>query len=185
MFMIDPYRFEDQEGGLGQGGNWGAELGNLTFWTVISGNPQVRANQPARHPPEGVAIFDGGTSPSSIMEQEIDLTLVPNLDLVAVAAGTMNVRVVWWGGTFEQGGNDQPQLHIRFEDSGGAGISTYSSGYKTPTTLVGQMRWTEYTEFTDIPATTRYVVIRCEMKRNSGVNNDAAFDDIRVSFEAD
>ncbi len=187
-FMIDPYRGSGDDGGtgtgipVGPGYFWDAETGDMSGWTTTAGNPRVRDNQPNRHAPQGDAIYDGGTVAFSSCYQRIDLASVPNLSLASIDAGTTNIDSLWWGGTFEQGGNDQPQLSFIFRDSGLSELDTYDSGFKTPLPAVGGMRWDQYHENTDVPANTRYIDVVMSFQRNTGSNNDGAIDHIRISF---
>ncbi len=187
-FMIDPYRSNSDDGGtgvgipVGSGYYWNAETGDMTGWTTTLGNPQNRYDQVGRHAPQGVGIYDGGSSANSSCYQRIDLSTVPTLSLTEIDAGTTDLDCLWWGGTFEQGGNDQPQISFIFRNAALGSISQYDSGFKSPTPIVGGMRWEQYHETTDIPTLTRYIDVVMTMKRNTGTNNDAAFDDIRISF---
>jgi len=192
--LIDPYRFGAAPGG-GEipvegygGGQWNAELGNMTGWTTTVGSPRVRPTDadPPGHAPQGSRFYDGGAaSATSSCYQRIPLAglVASGLSLAAVDAGTVDIKAVWWGGQYIQGPPaDQPQLQIVFRDTDTNEISRHASGFKSPTTVVFGFRWDEYTELTDIPANTRYIDIVMDFDRNFGTENNACFDDIRVSL---
>lgn len=160
--------------------NWlnpSAETGDMTGWTVTQGNMRVRVNQPAREPPVGLNIFDGGTSALSKAHQRFELldTGVPEAE---VDAGNTQITLPWWGGTFIQTPADQPQINFIFRNAALAVISTFNSGYKDPANDVGLMRWELFSTEAPIPALTRFIDVQMDAKRNNGTNNDAAFDGV-------
>ena len=181
MFLIDPYRFGEIVT-LDLGVNWDAELGDMTHWTSTVGTMQVRTSAD-REPPQGGSIFDGGTALLSKAYRRINLSTLTGLDIADVDAGLLDLFVQWWGGTYIQGPPaDAPQINVYFRNAALASIYIHASGYKVPTTQVGLMYWDEYLEIAPIPPNTRYIDIEMDADRNTGTNNDAAFDDIRVSF---
>lgn len=162
--------------------NLGAEARNTSGWTITAGNPQARYAQANREPPEGLGIFDGGTSAFSEMYQRLYLCAYPAVSLDDIDAGTVTITVDWWGGTYEQTTNDQPRMTLVFRDSALSVISSFTNGYRNPSTVYGMMKWDEYVESTTVPSGTRFIDLVLAMNRRAGTNNDAAFDDIRVSF---
>ncbi len=182
--FIDPYRFGNAPPANGTlvtpENTWDAEIGDMTGWTTTLGNPRVRGPGNAA---QGVNHYDGGTSASSFCYQRIDLSNFPAITNTQIDAGDVDVYASWWAGTFYQPpNNDQPQLHLVFRDGSLSEISTYSSGYKDPIGVPGLFRWDAQIDLTDLPPLTRYIDVTLEMKRNTGSNNDAAFDDIQISL---
>lgn len=162
--------------------NPGAEDGT-TGWTTTTG---VFTSSTGREPPSGTHSFAPGSSALSIQYQRIDLDAngVPTAE---IDADNTRIRCTWWGSSFDQNhvnGNDQPQLHFVFRDAALVEISTYSSGFKDPTTPsspTGVWFWDQYEDQSPIPALTRYIDVTCEAQRSSvpgNIVNNAAFDDI-------
>lgn len=175
--LIDPYRFHSKNS---VGGNWDAEAGNMANWTTLQGNPLARGDSGTQ---QGAFHFEGGTSALTRASQQLDLSVVPGLAFGDIDNGVLHIIVDWWGGTFVQAVNDQPQLSLHFLDEDEIEISTHSSGFKSPTAVVtGNTRWQEYQEDVLLPAGTRFVDVEMQFKRNTGTNNDARIDDIRFRF---
>lgn len=173
--------------------NLGAELGNVgssgtnngppVGWTDIAGSLRVRVNETGRAPPEGLNIFDGGAVVTSRASQRFS-PLTYGLTIGQIDSDGLNIIVDWWGGTFQQSNNDQPKMLIHFYSAALSLLGSHDSGFKDPVTNVGSnMRWNQYQEVAEIPATTRFIDIELWANRRAGTNNDAAFDDIRISFE--
>jgi hypothetical protein len=159
--------------------NPGAELSDTvpTGWTNSGGsNLIVMHNE--RFPPVGSNIFRGNMSVSSKMYQRLDLVGI-GVPTLQIDAANTRLKIDWWGGTFIQTPADQPAINWRFLDGSLAQISSGTSGYKNPVTQYGtNIRWDQYQESANIPATCRYIDIEMEAKRNNGSNNDAAFDEV-------
>lgn len=170
--------------------NLGAESGNVggvsagppVGWTDLAGNIRVRANQSGREPPEGLNIFDGGTSTTSRASQRFS-PLTYGLTIDQIDNDTLALTVDWWAGTFIQSPFDEPKLLVHFYDEDMVLISTHDSGFKTPITAINDMRWDEFQETPTIPVGTRWIDIELWANRRNGSNNDAAFDDIRLTHE--
>lgn len=170
--------------------NAGGESGNVSGdpsgppvgWSNLEGGMRVRVDEPSRAPPEGLNIFDGGTSPLSRASQRFS-PLAEGLLISQIDTDALDITVNWFGGAFVQTPADQPQLHIHFLDEDQVLISTHSSGYKSPSTTFGTMRWDSYQEVVEIPVGTRFIDIEMDSLRNAGTNNDAAFDGIEFLLE--
>lgn len=172
--------------------NLGAESGNVggasggppLGWVDEAGNLRVRIGAAAtgREPPEGVAIFDGGTSATSRASQLFS-PLTYGLTINEIDTDTRTMTVDWWGGAFVQSNQDQPKLILHFYDEDMVLISSHDSGFKLPTTEYGNMYWDEYQETPTIPVGTRWIAFELWAHRRNGSNNDASFDDIRYTLE--
>lgn len=170
--------------------NMGAELGNAggvvqgppVGWTAVAGHLRVRT-EASRQPPEGLSIFDGGDQATSRASQRF-CPLSYGMTLSQLDGSPSKVMTVdWWGGTFEQGTNDQPKLRILFYNASLVLLGTHDSGFKNPTTAVGIMKWNQYQETASVPVGTRYIDFEMWVNRRNGTNSDGAIDDIRFSFE--
>lgn len=175
--LYQPVNLGGESGNVG-----GVATGPPVGWTVTSGNMRVRVGESNREPPEGANIIDGGTSLLSKAYQRISpLTLGMTID--QVDDGYKEITLDWWGGNFVQTPGDLVRINLYFMDENGTLLSSYSPSYKVPTTRIGGMRWDEFQDVTAIPVGTRFIDVELEADRNAGTNNDAAFDDIRVSLE--
>ncbi len=167
----------------GNVGSSGTNLGPPVGWTDIIGDLRVRVNEPGRWPREGSNIFDGGNDPTSRASQRFS-PLTYGLTIDQIDNDTLTMTVDWWGGSFVQSNADQPKLLVHFYDEDLVLISTHDSGFKDPVTAMPtNMRWDEYQETPTIPVGTRFIDIELWANRRAGTNNDAAFDDIRISYE--
>ena len=173
--------------------NGDAELGDTSGWTNTVGTIQaaVRGQFGTVTPPEGEYIFTGNTGQASTKAHQRFSPLTYGLTIDQIDNDALQITVDWWGGTYASAStNDQPAINIIFRDSALTAISTYNSGFKTPTTAYaipsggdGFMRWDEYQEVTAIPANTRFIDIQLEGKRNQGSFDDSSWDDVRFSLE--
>lgn len=171
--------------------NGNAEVGSMSGWTSTLGAHVAVSTSfgggGVVNPPQGSWQFDGGQGNASSKSQQRFCPLSLGLTIDQIDNDAIDLTVLWWGGSFIQSPGDQPQLNVLFYDGAGSLISTYNSGFKTPTTTRGVYKWNEYTEVPTIPVGTRFIDIQMDSKRNAGgaqTYNDGAFDDIRFSLDA-
>lgn len=160
--------------------NPGAELGDMTGWTVTQGAMTAAGPtaSPSRSPPSGSWCFDGGQgAANSRAYQRVDL-LASGVPSAQIDASNTRITMDWNGGAYIQPSPDQPQINFLYRDEDEALIDTYSSGLKAPSTTVGVYRWSSYQEVDTIPAGTRYIDVEMHGRRNTGTYNDASFDDV-------
>lgn len=170
--------------------NGDAETDDMTGWTSTLGGHTTRNTSPVNGsvvtPPQGAFFFDGGSGFASSKSHQRFCPLAEGLTIDQIDNDALNIVVDWWGGQYIQTPGDQPQLNILFYDESNVLLSTYNSGYKSPSTATPPYRWSEYQETVEIPVGTRFIDIQMESKRNASggqVNNDGCFDDIRYSLE--
>lgn len=167
--------------------NGDAETGDNSGWTVTVGSLFARVSgSTGLVPPQGNYSFDCGQGNASTKAFQRISPLSEGLLIDDVDDGAHDLTVNWWGGRFDQSPGDQPQLNVYCYDASGALLLTHNSGFKNPTTLMGSYLWSQYVDVVTMPVGTRFVDIEMEGKRNAGGSqsyNDAAFDDIRFSFE--
>lgn len=175
--------------------NGDAELGNTDGWTHTVGFIQaaVRGQFGSVVPPQGEYIFTGTTSGSATTKSHQRFSpLTYGLTIDQVDNDGVHIVVDWWGGTFVATNPDQPALNVIFRDAALGLISTYNSGVKNPSTLypvpvppggTKRMRWDQYQENVPVPATTRFIDIELQGKRNQGTFDDSSWDDVRYTLE--
>lgn len=148
-------------------------------WTSTAGMPRVRVDESGRSPPQGLSIFDGGTSATSTAYQRIDLE-ANEVPLATIDDGYAFFICDWWGGTYNQRPLDSPRLEYVWLNSSLATIRTDIDGNFIPITAVSEtMFWDEFQDAFPVPAGARYLDIRMTFLRGGGTNNDAAVDWIR------
>jgi hypothetical protein len=164
--------------------NPGAELGDLTGWTVTLGGPGVVAR-----PWTGSLAFWGGTSPVTKMYQDFDIPLDSWTD--EVANGNVRVVVDWQGGTWAQGGicsGDQASIVVYALDDEGATLASQATGpppcpFPSGTNTIGSQYYYPYVTTLNLPVGTTSVRVELIGTRNHGTNNDASFDDVLPHLE--
>lgn len=164
--------------------NPGAEDGVYTGWTLTNGSFIREALDQAYYgsltqAPSGAYNWRGGTTTPCKMHQDFTTASTGAPD-AAIDAGDIELAINWWGGTWEQGTNDQPALNITFLDAGDVTIGTATTGYRNPTALVnGNFKWQYYQDAFAVPPNTRKIRIQLEARRRNGTNNDARFDEVQ------
>jgi hypothetical protein len=140
---------------------------------------------------EGLRCLIGGQLGDGVMQihQVVPLTTGGNSIPVAfIDAGLLSVEAVFWAGALEKGvagpsDNDQPKFTLRFLNAGGTQISSYSTGYLSPTTPATIHVFDEYTQTTSLPVGTRSIDIVLDGNlAGGGSGSDAMFDDIRLTI---
>lgn len=171
--------------------NWinpGAELGDLTGWTVTDFGFQVYSLGD-RFAPSGANFFIGGIVPSGSpsglysftrMYQEINLTSVLPSLLTAIDDNRVTLRINWFGGSFDQlPDTDRPGMVVKFYNASLSILADIFYGYKDPSTLYGSnILWDAYQDDYTVPSGTRVIRVELAAQRRAGSNNDAAFDEV-------
>lgn len=164
--------------------NPGAEAGLYTGWTLTQGTfiretgPPLYSD-PTAHIPVGSYNWRAGTTIICRMNQEFTTGSTGIADAV-VDAGDAELVIDWWGGTWEQGTNDQPRIDITFFNGSNVSIGTATTGYRDPTAIAaGSWRWQHYVDVFAVPANTRKIRIELVGKLRNGSNNDARFDEVQ------
>ncbi|WP_420347619.1 RHS repeat-associated core domain-containing protein [Pelagibius sp.] len=128
--------------------NWDAETGDLSGWTVESGNFEACACSPG--PAQGDHFFWPGASNSGSLYQDLP---VPGDQLAAVDSGDRWVDVSWWQGA--AAGTHTGQAILEFVDASG-----YVIGAPVESTLLAPTTWMERRLTAMLPAGTRSVRVK-------------------------
>jgi hypothetical protein len=158
--------------------NPGAESGNLSGWTVISGNPMTDSGtfNPGINPFNGTFDFVGGSAnPLGQVSQTIDLIGTGQVTALDLDAGTTTADVSFWEQGLNQGSpSDNAAIKITFLDFAGSFITSQTSS--TVDSHSGS--WTNggLTALA-VPVGTRYITYTMLFQRNSGSDNDSYIDD--------
>ncbi len=158
--------------------NPGAESGNLSGWTVISGNPMVDSGtfNPGINPFNGTFDFTGGSAnPLGQVSQTIDLIATGQVTALDLDAGTTTANVSFWEQGLNQGSpSDNAAIKITFLDFAGSFISSQNTA--TVDSHLGS--WTSGgLNSIAVPVGTRYITYTMLFQRNAGSDNDSYIDD--------
>jgi len=129
--------------------NAGFETGDFTGWTTESGTPVIGSSTP--DPYAGSYYFQGGSSPDTIILQEIDL-LADNVPVGDIDAGKLHIQANWFQSAIDS--SDYMYVVFRFKDSGKTLISQSTSDNISTYSDSG---WLEMEWVDSIPVDTRYV----------------------------
>lgn len=158
--------------------NPGAEAGNLSGWSVLSGNPMTDAGtfNPGINPFAGGFDFVGGISnPFGQLWQTIDLIATGQVTALQLDSGTTTADVSFWEQGLNQGSlSDNAAVKLTFLDSVG---SLIGSPVTTLTVDSHTGSWTNNAESFLVPVGTRYITYTMLFQRNVGSDNDSYFDD--------
>lgn len=157
--------------------NPGAEAGNLSGWSVLSGNPMTDAGtfNPGINPFAGGFDFVGGiANPLGQLWQTIDLIGSGQVTALQLDSGTTTADVSFWEQGLNQGSpSDNAAVKLTFLDTVGSPISTFTS----PTVDSHNLTWSNYAQSFLVPVGTRYITYTMLFQRNVGSDNDSYFDD--------
>lgn len=153
--------------------NGGAETGDTTGWTNITGGLNTRSASPSAF--EGTYYFFGGANAITRAYQDIDLET--DVGTQAIDTGECLFDVDWHETDFANA--DWIGMSVEFLDSGDSLIDIGSTvGMRnnfSPT-----QAWTPQRFISKIPANARTARLTIEINRDSGSNNDGYIDDIKA-----
>ena len=155
--------------------NPGAETGDLTGWTIDSGNAVVRQTNP--NPSEGAFYFHVGSGVTTTSKFSQNFTLPSNTHSL-IDAGQMNVIVQW----------DQAHTSLN-DDNGGCQIDFFDSNdvLISSTTLEsishsGNSQFIRREVETSIPANTRSLKLIFQGDYQTGTEIDFFVDDVSLQL---
>ena len=162
--------------------NPGAESGNLTSWTLISGAPMVDTGtfNPGINPLTGGFDFTGGSNNAlGQLSQTIDLIGTGQVTAFQLDAGTTTADVSFWEQGLNQGSpSDNAAIKLTFLDASTALLSTVTTA--TIDSHTGS--WTNGLQSFLIPVGTRYITYTMLFERNVGSDNDSYLDDNNLTL---
>ena len=152
--------------------NPGAETGDTTGWTVVSGFVAYTGAAGVSGAHSGTHYFYGAIAGATgRMYQDIAL---PAASLALCDAGSLDVELTWWQASFAVG-DDEGRAGLEWLDSEGGSLGTDYASWAIPGTT-----WTERTHSPTIPAGTRTIRVALEANRLGGSNCNAYFDDLTL-----
>lgn len=172
--------------GAEDGNEGGGVSGPPVGWTAIEGTFRA-TDDPTRQPPLDVApdgdfVFDGGDSAISRVYQRYS-PLAYGVTAQEIDAGSMIMEWLWRGGSRDEAVPDETKVLIRFYDESMSLLDTHDSGFKGLGPYVqGFMGWDIYQELPEVPVGTRFVEVELQAVRNTGTDNEAAFDAMETAF---
>lgn len=157
--------------------NPGAESGNLSGWSVISGSPQVDSGtfNPGINPFNGTFDFVGGyANPLAQVSQTIDLIATGQVTALDLDAGTTMANVSFWEQGLNQGSpSDNAAIQLTFLDAIGTVLGTVTTS--TVDSHTGS--WTQGIQSFLVPVGTRDITYTMLFQRSAGADNDSYIDD--------
>lgn len=152
--------------------NPGAETGDTTGWTDVSGTLSVRTATPP--PYAGGYYFRSG---SSTTNEGYTTASIPAEFYTDVDAGIIFLELSWWQRHYDAL-YDPMAMGIAFYDSTPSLISRTDADE----TQVGWEAWVNRTLALAVPSTTRSIRIYYTATRTQGTTTDAYFDDVAVNL---
>ena len=149
------------------------ETGDLSGWTVETGNAQIRTSSPDPH--QGTYYIFGNSTPEFILSQEVDL-IGAGLGTDDIDGGLVTFQVDGYRASWESSPPiDEGEFQLRFKDENRNVIIVANSGLEA---ITPEFTWVYRSLQNSIPAGTRYVDVILRGYRRSGSNCDGYFDQI-------
>lgn len=153
--------------------NGGAETGDTTGWTNVTGTLVAIASGGGVTPRTGSFFFRSGASATTECYQDVSVPIDAESD---VDAGKVKATFSAWQAGFTD--TDTGRLRMIFRDGGGSTIATFDT-----TDLDGTSTWTQRTLSIWVPPTTRTIRLTLIGTRTTGTNLDAYWDDVTLELQ--